>query len=257
MLHRRAFAGLFVAPLLGWGGSTAAAPALTVFAAASLKDVLAEIGRLFETETTTPVTASLAGSGQLAKQIEAGAPADVFISADSVWMDWLAERHRIKPETRRDIAGNRLVLIAPAASQSTLSDLARLAETLGTDRLAIAQPDSVPAGRYAKDALTKLGLWDGLSAHLAATENVRAALLLVSRGEAPFGIVYASDAKADASVRVLLSFPDNTYGPIVYPAAVIAASTHPAAADFVAYLSSARAKAVFEKAGFLVPPLTR
>jgi molybdate transport system substrate-binding protein len=257
MLHRRAFAGLFAAPLLGWGLAARAAPSLTVFAAASLKDVLAEIGRLFEAGTRTPVTASLAGSGQLAKQIEAGAPADVFISADTVWMDWLAERHLIKPETRRDIAGNRLVLIAPAASQSTLSDLAKLIETLGTERLAIAQPDSVPAGRYAKDALTKLGLWDGLSAKLAATENVRAALLLVSRGEAPYGIVYASDAKADATVRVLLRFPDDAYGPIMYPAAVVAASTHPAAADFVAFLASAGASAAFEKAGFLVPPLAR
>ncbi len=256
VLNRRSFSML--AALSGLGPVTAARAApdqLIVFAASSLKNILDEIAFMFRSETGAGVAVSVAGSGQLAKQIEAGAPADVFISADEIWMSWLAERGLIKAGTRRDIASNALVLIAPQSSALVLEPRAGfgLKDTLGDGKLAMGAPDTVPAGRYAKQALTKLGVWDSVSASIAATENVRAALLLVSRGEALLGIVFASDAKSDPSVRVVGQFPADSHDRILYPAAVTSASAHPLAEAFVTFLASGKARDVMSRAGFILP----
>ena len=228
---------------------------LLVFAAASLKNALDEVDAAFEREHPGKVAASFDASSTLAKQIEAGAPADIFISADSDWMDYLAQRRLIRPETRSDLLGNRIVLIAPASS--TVKDVAvapgfDLAGLLAGDRLAVADPSSVPAGKYAKAALSTLGAWDGVASHLAPAQNVRAALLLVARGEAPLGIVYATDAAAEPAIRVVGTFPRESHPPIVYPVAAVAAAKHPLAAAYVAFLHSAAARSLFEKQGFTV-----
>jgi molybdate transport system substrate-binding protein len=225
---------------------------LLIFAAASLKDVLDTIGVVFLAETGTSLTVSVAGSGQLARQIEAGAPADVTILADDIWMDWLETRNLIRPETRRNIISNQLVLIAPAdrKPQPEPVDLAKILLSLGSERLAVADPETVPAGRYAKEALIELKLWESVSSRLAATENVRAALQLVARGETPLGIVYASDAQREPNVRVLGVFPEESHSPIVYPAAVLTGSDHPQAIRFLDFLASDRVQALFVEAGF-------
>jgi molybdate transport system substrate-binding protein len=231
------------------------ADALTVFAAASLKEALDEQARGFERDTGERVTISYAGSNALAKQIEAGAPADVFISADVDWMDYLDKRSLLAPGSRADLLSNRLVLIEPGSSRSklTIAPGFSLAVALGTGKLAIANPDTVPAGRYGKAALISLGVWPSVQDQLARTENVRAALMLVARGEAPFGIVYATDALVEPKVHVVDSFPPNTHAPIVYPLAVIAASPAPARSRaFVAYLASDVARATWRRHGFTV-----
>jgi molybdate transport system substrate-binding protein len=229
-------------------------PALTVFAAASLKDALDEQVRQFEGETNTPVVVSYAGSNVLAKQIESGAPADLFISADLDWMDYLDGRKLLAPGSRHDLLGNRLVLIAPATATSALKIAPSfgLAAALGPNRLALANPDSVPAGKYAKEALQSLGVWEGVEKQVARTENVRAALALVARGEAPFGIVYATDARAEKNVRVVDVFPPATHAPIVYPIAIVAGSKSPAVRAFVDFLDSALARGTWERFGFNV-----
>ncbi len=236
-------------------GPASAGAAIVVFAAASLKNALDDAATAFTAETGTDVTLAYAGSSALARQIEAGAPADVFISANVAWMDWLAARERIDPATRRDLLRNRLVLIAAGrgAPHIALEPGATLGARLGDGRIAMALVDAVPAGIYGKAALTALGAWDALAPRVAQADNVRAALALVARGEAPYGIVYATDASAEDGVTVVATFPETSHPPIVYPAAVVAeAADATAAAAFVAYLGSDAARPLFERQGFTV-----
>lgn len=228
--------------------------ALNVFAAASLKEALDAAAAAYRARTGQTVQVSYAASSALARQIEQGAPADVFLSADAEWMDWLQQRALVDPASRRDLLGNTLVLIAPASGDAqplTLARDTRLLPLLGErGRMALALTGSVPAGRYAHAALEALGLWQALTPRVAESENVRAALLLVARGEAPLGIVYGSDARAEPRVRVLATFPETTHPVITYPVARITNSQHAAAADFIAWLESAEADAVFRDHGF-------
>jgi molybdate transport system substrate-binding protein len=225
---------------------------VTVFAAASLKESMDDQAHRFEASTGNKVIVSYGGSNALAKQIESGAPADVFISADEDWMNYLDQRKLLKPNTRSNLLNNTLVLIAPATSASTLKIAPNfpLASTLGSDKLAMANPDSVPAGKYGKSALESLGVWKSVEAKVARAETVRAALALVSRGEAPYGIVYRTDAMADKGVKVVDTFPSSSYPPIVYPIAEVASSNSSADGALVEYLRSAAARPVWEKYGF-------
>ena len=227
------------------------AETVTVFAAASLKEALDENAKTYGARTGDIVVVSYAGSSALARQIEAGAPADLFVSADLDWMDFLEQRRLIKSGTRRNLLGNGLVLIAPSGSavSVTIGPGFPIARLIGAGRIAMADPDTVPAGKYGKAALETLGVWQDVRARVAAAENVRAALLLVSRGEAPFGIVYRTDAAADPRVRVVGAFPENAHPPIVYPAAITAAGKSPAE-RFLKWLSGREAGLVFEKHGF-------
>ena len=225
-----------------------------VFAAASLKDALDAVNAKWKEESGKKATISYAASSALAKQMEQGAPADIFVSADEDWMDYLATGKLIKPETRFDLVGNKLVLIAPKDSKltATIGSGFPLASLLGDGHLAMADTASVPAGKYGKAALEKLGVWDAVKNRIAQAENVRAALSLVSRGEAPLGIVYATDAKADPKVKVLDVFPESTHAPILYPIAITASSTNKEAPAFLSYLKTAAAQSVFETQGFKV-----
>jgi molybdate transport system substrate-binding protein len=225
-----------------------------VFAAASLKDALDSINEAWTKDGQKPVVISYAASSMLAKQVEEGAPADIFISADLNWMDYLAERNLINPDTRFNLLGNRLVLIAPKDStlETTIAPDFPLASLLGDGKLAMANTDSVPAGKYGKAALTKLGVWEAVKDKVAQAENVRAALLLVSRGEAPLGIVYATDAHADPNVKVLGVFPEDTHPPIVYPVAILARTENLDSQAFIAFLRGNTAKRLFEAQGFEV-----
>ena len=227
---------------------------LIIFAAASLKDALDEVNVAYQHENSQETATSYAASSTLAKQIEAAAPADVFISADLDWMDYLAKRNLIKPETRANLLGNRLVLIAPVNSPLNLAigPNFSLAQALGNGRLAIADPNAVPAGRYGKAALESLGVWSTIADRLAPAENVRAALALVARGETPLGIVYQTDAASDKDVKIVGIFPQDTHPPIIYPIAVVVSSTNPAALGYLAYLKSRAARPTFEKHGFTV-----
>ena len=227
---------------------------LIIFAAASLKDALDEVNVAYQHENSQETATSYAASSTLAKQIEAAAPADVFISADLDWMDYLAKRNLIKPETRANLLGNRLVLIAPVNSPLNLAigPNFSLAQALGNGRLAIADPNAVPAGRYGKAALQSLGVWSTIADRLAPAENVRAALALVARGETPLGIVYQTDAASDKDVKIVGIFPQDTHPPIIYPSAVVVSSTNPAALGYLAYLKSRAARPTFEKHGFTV-----
>ncbi len=227
---------------------------LVIFAAASLKDALDDVNTAFQHDKGRETTTSFAASSTLAKQIEAAAPADIFISADLDWMDYLAKKNLVKPDTRANLLGNQLVLIAPANSTVKLSLEPNfpLTQALGNGRLAIADPSGVPAGKYGKAALEALGAWSSVAEKLAPAENVRATLLLVSRGEAPLGIVYRTDAVADKGVKILGNFPENTHPPIIYPIAAVGASTNPGNASYIAFLRSAAARPLFEKWGFTV-----
>jgi molybdate transport system substrate-binding protein len=231
---------------------------VTVFAAASLKTALDDIAAEWRKETGKTARISYAASGPLAKQIEAGAPADIFISADVPWMDYAAERKLIKSETRRNLIGNALVLVAPADSKAQPMEIGAQTDfnaLLGPDgRLVMGEPRSVPAGAYAQKALTSLGLWDKVKERVAQTESVRAALLFVARGEAPAGIVYRSDAHAERHVKVLGTFPESSHAPIVYPIAIIAASANPDAIAFSDYLATPAASAIFKRESFEVLP---
>lgn len=222
-----------------------------VFAAASLTDALTTIAKNYEAETGRKVTLSFAGSSVLARQIEAGSPADMFISADEAWMDELAKRDLIAPGSRSDLLRNRLVLIAPKSSTAaiTIGPDFPLLKALDGGRLAVADPTGVPAGRYAKAALTSLHVWDSVKDHLAQAQNVRVALAYVARGEAPFGIVYETDAMSEPKVRVVDAFPASSHPPIVYPVALTKGAGE-GAKDFLAYLKSEKAGAVFAKLGF-------
>ncbi|KAB8314244.1 molybdate ABC transporter substrate-binding protein [Tolypothrix campylonemoides VB511288] len=248
----RVAAGLFA--LAACAAAAAPRAPLTVFAAASLKESLDAAAAAYERETGTPVRVSYAASSALARQIEQRAPADVFVSADLEWMDWLQRRALVDATTRRDLLGNTLVLVAPAASRTrpvTLSRGVDLSRVLGPDgRLALALTASVPAGKYARAALESLGAWSAVQPRVVEGENVRAALLLVARGEAALGAVYATDARAEPRVRVVATFPAGSHPPIVYPAARVAASTHPDAAAFVRWLRGPTARALFVARGF-------
>ncbi len=252
---RRLLACLLVILLSSpWGIAARAQDAkLVVFAAASLKDALDEVNTAYQHEKGQETATSYAASPTLAKQIEAAAPADVFISADLDWMDYLAKRNLIKPETRANLLGNRLVLIAPANSAAKLGIAPNfpLAQALGNGRLAIADPNGVPAGRYGKAALEALGVWSTVADRLAPAENVRATLALVSRGEAPLGIVYQTDANSDKGVQIVGTFPQDTHPPIIYPIAVVASSTNRGAPAYIAFLKSPAARPIFEKHGFM------
>jgi molybdate transport system substrate-binding protein len=226
---------------------------VTVFAAASLKTALDEVAARFHDSGGDTVQISYAGSSALARQIQQGAPAQLFISASTDWMDVLAGDGLLAAGTRTDLLTNRLVLIAGSDTDTTL-DLAPgadLAGALGADgRLAMALVDAVPAGIYGKAALQSLGLWDSVAGHVAQADNVRAALRLVAVGEAPLGIVYATDANAEPQVRMVGVFPEDSHPPIVYPAAILAEGDTPQARAFFAFLTGARAGAVFTRHGF-------
>lgn len=245
---------LLLLPLTGAAqGSGAAQPPLTVFAAASLKESLDEAAVAYQKASGTPVRVSYAASSALARQIEQGAPADVFFSADLEWMDYLQQRKRVDAGQRRNLLGNTLVLVAPAASQTKvdLRTPGAVAAALGAHgRLALGQTSSVPAGKYARQALTRLAQWDGVQGRLAESESVRAALMLVARGEAPLGIVYGSDAKAEPKVRVVAVFPADSHAPIVYPVAALRAGRQPATDAFVRWLATPPARAIFLRHGF-------
>lgn len=232
----------------------AAHDTVIVFAAISLKDALDTIGAGYTAKTGRKVVFSYGASGALAKQIENGAPADIFASADVKWMDYLAVKKLIDPATRVNLLGNDLVLIAPADAPATglkLEPGLKLGEALGDGKLAIGNPASVPAGSYAEQSLKKLGAWDGVQGKLAPTENVRGALTFVARGEARFGIVYKTDALSEPKVRIVGAFAEDTHAPIVYPVA-LTATAEPAAAAFVAALRAEVSATVFRSKGFAV-----
>jgi molybdate transport system substrate-binding protein len=244
---------IFLLSLIGLTGSAADAdkPSITVFAAASLTNVLQELGDGFTKETSIPVRFSFAASSVLARQIENGAPADVFLSADLEWMDYLQSRHLIQPDTRHDVLRNRLVLIAPADSKIKLKIEPHfpLAAALGKGRLATGDPDSVPAGRYAREALTTLGVWNDVADRMVRADSVRSALAFVDRGEAALGIVYETDALIDKQVRVVDAFPDDSHLPIIYPVA-LASAAKTDAAKFVAYIRGPAGAVAFKAYGF-------
>ena len=228
---------------------------VTVFAAASLKGPLDQAAAAWKTATGNDVVLSYGASSALAKQIEAGAPADVFLSAATNWMDKLDADKLIMPDSRADLWGNALVLIAhdPHAKPVTLDAASDLAAMIGDGKLAMALVDSVPAGQYGKAALTKLGLWDKVSPLVVQTDDVKAALKLVASGNAGYGVVYATDART-AAVTVVATFPADSHKPITYPGAVIAASTVPEAADFLAFLRTKPASDIFAGQGFVILP---
>ncbi len=224
---------------------------ITVFAAASLTNALQDLGDAFTKETSIPVRFSFAASSALARQIENGAPADIFFSADLEWMDYLQSRNLIQRDTRHDVLGNRLVLIAPSDSlvKLKIEPNFALAAALGKGRLATGDPDSVPVGRYAREALTTLGVWSSVEGHLVRADSVRSALAFVDRGEAQLGIVYETDALIDKRVRVVDVFPASSHLPIKYPAALTTAAKG-GAAKFLAYIRGPAGELAFKANGF-------
>ena len=237
------------------GAARADGPGPTVFAAASMKTALDAIAAAWKTKTGKALVISYGSSGTLAKQIQSGAPADLFISADQKWMDVLAKDGAIKPDTRENLVGNVLVLVAPGTAGAPEMKIDKgfdLAGALGDGKLAVCTVSSCPAGIYGKEALTKLGVWDAVSPKLAQADNVRAALLLVARGEAKYGIVYATDAKAEPKVKVVGTFPEASHTPIVYPVAITKDAKSPDAAALESYLSAPEAVTILEGQGFEV-----
>ncbi len=245
---------------LAWLGVAAvhtpasAADKITVFAAASLKNALDAANAAWDKEKGTETTVSYAASSALAKQIEAGAPADVFISADLAWMDYVAEKKLIKEDTRANLLGNRIVLVTPkdAAKPVEIKQGFDLAALVGDGRLAMGAVDSVPAGKYGKAALEKLGVWSSVEGKVAGAESVRAALALVSRGEAPYGIVYQTDAAADPGVAIVGTFPEDSHPPIIYPVAILNGSTSTEAAAYLDFLKSDKAAPFFTEQSFTI-----
>lgn len=261
-MHR--LAGLFAAFAILFGSACSPAHAqdksLTVFAAASMKNALDEIDAAYTAKSGVKIVVSYAASSALAKQIEQGAPADIFVSADTDWMDYATARKTINEPTRVNLLGNSIVLIAPKDSKVdkvTIGPGFDLAKLAGDGRIATGDVRAVPSGKYAKAALEKLGAWQAVESKFAMAESVRAALTLVARGEAVLGIVYATDARVEPGVKIVGSFPADSHPPIIYPvAATMTARTE--AADYLAFLRSSAAKAIFEKYGFsfLVSPTT-
>jgi len=243
---RRAILGALVA--VGLLAGPARADEVLVFAAASLTDALGEAAESFQAATGHEVVISFAGSSTLARQIESGAPAAVFLSANVAWMDHLQGLGLIRPESRRDLLGNDLVVVTPADSRATLANLADLPALIGDGRLAIADPDHVPAGLYARESLETLGIWPEIEDRTARGTDVRATLALVERGEVPAGIVYRTDATI-ADVRVVLALPPDSHAPIIYPAA-LTISAGPAAAAFLDFLAGPDARSIFLDHGF-------
>jgi molybdate transport system substrate-binding protein len=237
----------------GLGPAAAQGRDVLVFAAASLKNALDDVVKQWQTETGRKVVVSYAASNNLIKQIEQGAPAEIFISADLDWMDYGQQKNLIKNDTRVNLLGNRIVLIAPKGSTDTVKveKGLDLAAALQGGKLAMGNVDAVPAGKYGKAALEKLGAWDGVKDKVAQAESVRAALLLVSRKEAPFGIVYQTDAASDPGVKIVGAFPADTHPPIVYPAA-LTKDASVGAAEFLKYIHSPAARPAFERQGFTV-----
>lgn len=245
-------AGICVATCLAPAASLAE-ETVTVFAAASLKNALDAVNAACEADAGGTATISYAASSALAKQIENGAPADIFVSADLDWMAYLSGKNLTRKDTEVKLLGNSIVLVAPADATAAIEirDGFDLAGLLGDGRLAMANVDAVPAGKYGKAALEKLGAWASVEGKVAQAENVRAALALVSTGEAPLGIVYKTDAAADKKVKIVGTFPEGSHKPIVYPAALTSDATDDAAA-FLKCMQSAKAKALFEAQGFTV-----
>jgi len=243
--------GLLTAPVLA---VPAKAADVTVFAAASLKNALDDAAKIYQAKTGDKVTISYAASSALAKQIESGAPADIFFSADLDWMDYLQEKKLIDADSRHTLLGNTLVLIAPKDSTVSLTIVKNfpLLEALGPDgKLAMAAVAPVPAGKYGKAALTDLGVWDGVAPRVAQAENVRAALRFVAQKEAPLGIVYGTDAKSEPEVRVVGAFPEDSHPKILYPVA-LTVSAKPEALKFLEFLVSPEAAPSFEAQGFSI-----
>lgn len=236
-----------------WLFSQAKADTVTVFAAASLKTALDAVKPAFEQTSTHHLVISYAGSSVLARQIELGAPAQVYIPANPNWMDYLQQAHLIIPDSRHNLLGNRLVLVAPATENSPEIDLhspGSIAAVLGQGKLAMGLTNAVPAGIYGKAALESFGQWEGLLGQIAQTDNVRASLALVASGEAPLGIVYATDAMADPRVKVVAQFPGTSHPPILYPVALVAPHPGPPAQDFLTFLFTPPAADIFSAQGF-------
>lgn len=253
MLSRLTFSLFAALALLAGCTSKPVEKGPLVLAAASMQGALDAVADDWANKGHPRPVISYAGSSALARQIESGAPADIFLSADEKWMDKVEQDGRIEAGTRADLLANALVLIAPAESKAEvdLGKSASLVAALGaTGRLAMADPDAVPAGIYGKQALTSLGLWAGVKAKVASADNVRAALALVESGEAPLGVVYATDAKATDRVHVVATFPGSSHEPIRYPVATIAGSTNPDARAFRTFLGSGEAQAIFARYGF-------
>ena len=257
MTTRRSWLALLVVAAMSVGGicpAGAQSHDVLVFAAASLKNALDDVAAQWQRETGKKVAISYAASNTLIKQIEQGAPADIFISADLDWMDYGAQKGLIKTETRSNLLGNRIVIVAPKDSSVsiTVQPGFDLAAALKGGRLAMANVDSVPAGKYGKAALEKLGAWEGVKDKLAQAESVRAALLLVSRGEAPLGVVYQTDAASDPAVKIVGVFPESSHPPIIYPIALTKATSNPEGEAFLKYIRSPAARPAFERQGFSI-----
>jgi len=251
---RQAVFVLILLAVTATAGLAQAPDRILIFAAASLQGTIDEIARRFEKETGSKVIVSFAGSSTLASQIEQGAPADIYVSASPKWVDTLEDANLLRPGTRSDLLGNRLVLVAPADGSEPVQIEPRfpLAKLLGDHRLAMGDPSHVPAGIYGQAALETLGVWDTVAHRVAGTNNVRAALALVARGEAPYGIVYRTDAMADGNVKVVGLFPEESHPPVIYPVAIPTGSRHPKAEAFLLFLRSVAAREIFETHGFSV-----
>nr|WP_117193422.1 molybdate ABC transporter substrate-binding protein [Rhizobium terrae] len=261
MINRHSWLGAALAAaaaaflsLTSLAAPAAAQEKVTVFAAASMKNALDNANKAWSAQGGREITVSYAASSALAKQIETGAPADIFISADLDWMKYVSDRKLVKEDTRTNWLGNRIVLVAAKENAKPVDikpgfDLAGL---LKGGRLAMGEPNAVPAGKYGKAALEKLGVWPSVEKSVASAESVRAALAFVSRGEAPYGIVYQTDAAADPGVAVVGTFPADTHPPIIYPIAILTESKARDAAAYLEFLKSAKAASFFEKEGFTV-----
>lgn len=228
-----------------------------VLAASSMQDAFEDAADNWAAQGHARPVLSFAATSALARQVEAGAPADLLVTADEEWMDRLAAAGHIKPGSRRNLAGNRLVLVAPAGPPVAIamSPGLELAPQLGDNgRLAIAEPETVPAGRYGRAALIALGAWPQVARRLAIAESVRGALALVARGEAPLGVVYATDARVEPGVQVAGVFPARSHPPIIYPMALPTMSSHPDAADFADFLASPAGEAILRRHGFTAAP---
>lgn len=234
--------------------ASASTSPILVFAAASLRGTVNEALAAYTAQTGRRAVASYAASSALARQIEQGAPADIFASADLDWMDWLSARDLVRPDTQQRFLGNRLVLIAPrdSAVALTIAPGFPIAAAIGAGRIALGEPNAVPAGRYARAAFETLGVWEAIRDRVAGAENVSAALALVARGEAALGVVYATDAAAEPRVRTVGIFPDSSHPRIVYPFAVTRTSSHPHAGDLMIWLASPAARDIFARAGFIL-----
>ena len=252
MLNRRTFlAALCASPL---GPALAASRPVTIFAAISLKTALDQLAPELEKTAGITIRCVYASSAALARQIEQGAPADLFWSADREWMDWCIARNLMRTDTVQDLVGNQLVIVAPQESNLTTLELNQdaIAKALGSARVALGETRSVPAGRYAREALNSLNLWNVLATRLAETDNVRSALILTARGETPLGIVYKSDAQAEPRVKIVATFPETSHKPIVYPIGITREANLTSAQATIAGLKSTEAQTILRREGFSI-----